>query len=154
MIDFKSLASQDFIKGEGLEIGALHSPFPVREGVKVKYVDRLNNEELRKHYTELDKYIMTNVDIVDDGETLATIPDNSQDFVIESHFIEHARNPINAIRNALRVLKENGVLLLVIPDKNYTMELLRDSTSFAHLIMDDHSLSEARDMQHYEDFAK
>lgn len=153
MLDYKSIVAQDFIKGEGIEIGALHSPFPVQPGTKVRYVDRLSVEDLRKQYTELDKYILVNVDIVDDGELLDTIPDSSQDFVIESHFLEHARNPINAIRNGLRVLKEDGYFVLVIPDKNYNIELLRTVTKFDHLLDDENVPSATRDFSHYKDFA-
>ncbi|MDP9254039.1 MAG: hypothetical protein M3O66_03725, partial [Verrucomicrobiota bacterium] len=80
-----------FIKGNGLEIGALHQPLKLYKGARVRYLDRLPTEELRRHYPELANETQVNVDIVDDGETLRTIEDASYDFVIASHLVEHCR---------------------------------------------------------------
>jgi len=85
-IDRKTLASI-YLRGHGIEIGALQFPVKLPRSVKVRYVDRLTVSELRKHYPELDSYKLVKVDILDDGETLATIGDASQDFVIANHFL-------------------------------------------------------------------
>ncbi len=76
--------SREFIKGEGIEIGALHLPLKVYKA-KVTYVDRMNVGELRQHYPELRKFSLINVDIVDNGETLRKIKNESQD-------IDHINN--------------------------------------------------------------
>ena len=76
-----------YIKGAGIEIGALHSPLPVPKQAKVKYVDRMSVADLRKHYPEKKTSNLVAVDIVDNGETLAMLANDSQDFVIANHFL-------------------------------------------------------------------
>ena len=83
--------SDRYLEGEGIEIGALHRPLAVAPGARVRYVDREDERELRRHYPELAELPLVPVDIVDDGETLSTLADASVDFVIANHFIEYAR---------------------------------------------------------------
>jgi len=147
-----------YIKGEGVEIGAFNAPLPVPEGVRVRYVDIAPAEELEGHVEEfrgrergLD---FVAPDIVDDAQTLATIPDESQDFVIACHIIEHTEDPIGAFGNWLRVLKPGGVVFVAIPDKRFTFDVERDVTPFEHLLRD-HEEGPAWSRQgHYEDVAR
>lgn len=150
-IDRKTLASI-YLRGHGIEIGALQFPVKLPRSVKVRYVDRLTVSELRKHYPELDSYKLVKVDILDDGETLATIGDASQDFVIANHFLEHCENPIKAIMNFLRVLREGGILFLAIPDKRYTFDNKRETTSFDHLLRDYKEGPEGSRNKHLQDW--
>jgi SAM-dependent methyltransferase len=143
--------SNFYIKGDGIEIGALNGALPVNEAARVKYVDRMPVEELKKQYQGLE---LVNVDIVDDGERLDKIPDSSLDFVIANHFLEHCPNPILAIMNMLRVLKEGGILYLSIPDKRYTFDSERPVTGLEHLIKD-YNLSPGWSReQHFEEWVK
>lgn len=50
-----------------------------------------------------------------DGQLLATIPDATFDVVHSSHFLEHARDPLDALRHQLRVLKPGGHVVCLIP---------------------------------------
>jgi predicted SAM-dependent methyltransferase len=134
-LDRETLASI-YLSGVGIEIGALHNPLRVTSSMKVRYVDRMPISELRKQYPELKSYKLVNVDIVDDGETLKTVKDATQDFVVANHFLEHCENPINAVVNFVRVLRDGGVLYLSIPDKRYTFDRKRQVTSLDHHIHD------------------
>jgi len=125
-----------YIMGDGIEIGALHNPLSVPRSGRVKYVDRMTLEDLRKHYPDLNVKDLVKVDIIDDGERLAGIMDSSQDFVIANHFIEHTQNPILAVKNMFRVLKDGGSLYLAVPDKRYTFDKQRPSTPIDHLVRD------------------
>jgi len=125
-----------YLDGVGIEIGALHNPLRVPLSAKVRYVDRHSVSELRKQYPEMQSLKLANVDIIDDGETLKTIEDSTQDFVIANHFLEHCENPINAVINFLRVLRDGGILYLSIPDKQFTFDKKRQVSSFEHLIHD------------------
>jgi len=142
-----------FLRGEGIEIGALHNPLKVPRRARVKYVDRLSHIELAKEHPEL-RSKLVRVDIVDDGETLATIPDSSQDFVIANHFVEHCQNPIGALRNMLRVLRRDGVLFLAIPDNRYTFDAGRPVTPIEHLLRDDLEGPSWSRRQHYEEWTR
>lgn len=128
--------SERHIAGNGLEIGALHKPLRVPDDARVRYVDRYDEAGLRSHYPELDELPLVKVDVVDDGETLATIPDASVDFVIANHFIEHTQNPLQTLSNHLRVLREGGVLYLAVPDKRRTFDVDRALTPLEHVLRD------------------
>ncbi len=132
-LDREALASI-YLTGNGIEVGALHNPLRVPAYVNVQYVDLKQPEELQKFYVGV-----TNIkapDILTDGETLAGVGDESQDFVIANHFIEHCQDPIGTIENFLRVLKPKGILFLTIPDKRFTFDVRRPPTTFEHLLKD------------------
>src|SRR5438093_10688055 len=115
--------ARSYLRGDGLEIEALHNPLIVPPAARVRYVDRMGVADLRREYPELSGKPLVDVDILDDGETLASIGDGTQDFVIANHFIEHCENPIGAVRNLLRALKGGGVLSLAISSEEHTSEL-------------------------------
>lgn len=143
-----------YLKGEGIEIGALHNPLPVPSHVRVKYVDRMSKNALKKHYEELSQLSLVEIDIIDDGEKLETISNESQDFVIANHFIEHAQNPILTIQNMLRVLKKGGVLYIALPDKRYTFDQDRPITPLEHLITDYERGPEYSRYAHFEEWTR
>ncbi len=143
-----------YLRGRGLEIGALDQPLPVPRRARVTYVDRMTSRELRQQYQEMRGIRLARVDIVDDGETLATIPDASQDFVIANHFIEHCSNPIGALQNHFRVLKTGGCLFMATPDKRFTFDLCRQVTPLSHLWHDYEGCPDWTKRQHFEDFVQ
>lgn len=149
----REIAAQ-YLHGEGIEIGALHSPLQVPETVKVRYVDRLSVFDLRMQYPELNELPLVNVDIIDDGEVLATLADSSVDFVIANHMIEHCQNPIASMRNYLRVVKPGGTIYLAIPDKRYTFDRDRPVTPLEHLIRDDLQGPETSRIAHFEEYIR
>ncbi|NJP12642.1 MAG: methyltransferase domain-containing protein [Leptolyngbyaceae cyanobacterium RU_5_1] len=151
--DRKTIADY-YLKGTGIEIGALHNPLQVPVSATVQYVDRMAVSDLKQHYPELAALALVDVDILDDGEHLNTIPDSSQDFVIANHFIEHCQDPIRAIQNMLRVLKSGGILYLGIPDKRHTFDVHRPITDIDHLLKDYYQGSECSRKQHYIEWAK
>lgn len=125
-----------YLSGNGIEIGALHSPLNVPPDAKVRYVDRMSVADLRKQYRELAESELVAIDIIDDGETLKSIADSCLDFVIANHMIEHCQDPIGTIEQHLRVLKQGGILYMAIPDMRYTFDKDRPVTSLEHLIKD------------------
>jgi predicted SAM-dependent methyltransferase len=136
-IDTRTRISFRYIKGNGIEIGALHNPLSTCDRAKVKYVDRLPSGELHKHYSDLNPHQMVNIDLIDNGEILSTIEDNSLDFIIANHFLEHCENPIGTIRNHLKKIKTGGFLYYAIPEKTHTFDIERPLTEFQHLVEDD-----------------
>jgi glycosyltransferase involved in cell wall biosynthesis/SAM-dependent methyltransferase len=149
----RAIAAQ-YLQGEGIEIGALHSPLQVPESVKVRYVDRLSVFDLRMQYPELNELPLVNVDIIDDGEILGTIADASVDFVIANHMIEHCQNPIASLQNYLRVVKPGGAIYLAIPDKRYTFDRDRPVTPLEHLVRDYQAGPETSRISHFEEYIR
>lgn len=143
-----------YLNGEGIEVGALHSPLEVPAGVKVYYVDRMSVADLRQQYPELAGHNLVEADIVDNGETLESIKDNFWDFVIANHMIEHCQNPIGTIENFLRVLKPGGLVYMGVPDKRYTFDRDRPLTSLDHLIQDYKEGPEWSKQSHFEEWVR
>src|SRR5215831_15413589 len=67
---------------------------------------------------------------------LAVIPSNTYDFVLSSHTLEHIANPLRALSEWKRVLKGNGILVLVVPHRDGTFDHRRPVTTLEHLIQD------------------
>jgi SAM-dependent methyltransferase len=143
-----------FLRGEGLEIGALHLPLRLPPAVSVKYVDRMTVPDLRAHYPELGELPLVETDIVDNGETLATIADASQDFVVANHFLEHCQNPIRTIQTVFRVLRVGGVLFMAVPDKRWTFDIDRPCTTLDHLLRDYRDGPEWSKRSHFEEWSR
>ncbi len=143
----------EMLQGKGIEIGALQSPV-IAEHLEVQYVDRYSRDQLINEYPELKAEEVVEVHILDDAETLASIDDESQDFVIANHVIEHMRDPIGALLNWSRVLRTGGRIFLAAPDKRFTFDEQRKLTSWQHLVDDHRSPSRDRDFEAFQDFAR
>ena len=143
-----------WLRGDGLEIGALHAPVPLPPGARARYVDRLPVEQLRAHYPELAARPLVSVDVIDDGERLASIPDASQDFVVACHFLEHAQDPIGVIATQLRVLKPGSALFLAVPDRRRTFDRRRPPTSWEHAVRDHRDGPAASYEEHLREWAE
>jgi SAM-dependent methyltransferase len=151
-LDREALSYQ-YLKGNGIEIGALHNPLKVSSKAHVKYLDRYDYTGLNAHYPEL-KRSFVKVDIIDDGELLGAVADGSQDFVIANHFLEHCKNPLLTLSHMYRVLKKNGILYLALPDKRFTFDAKRPITPLEHLLQDYHTGPEFSKLQHYEEWVR
>jgi SAM-dependent methyltransferase len=123
--------------GEGIEIGPGHSPFPVPAGVKVSYVDRWEPTENSSLFPELgdpQTFPKPDIPVNLDRDRLSAVPDESQDFVIASHIIEHLANPLAMLMEIHRVLRPGGFLILLLPDRHRTFDRERAPTPLAHLV--------------------
>ncbi len=126
------------LRGEGIEIGAGHWPFPTPVGVgSVKYVSRHSPQDERRLFPEVsEEHDFGIVDVIADMDRdgLAAFSDHSQDFVIASHVVEHLAAPIWAISEFIRVVRPGGYIVLVLPDRRLTFDRDRDPTPIEHLI--------------------
>jgi SAM-dependent methyltransferase len=144
-----------YLRGDGLEVGALHLPLGLPRGARARYVDRMGVEDLRAHYPELDEYDLVTPDFIDDGEQLASVPTGSMDFVIVNHLIEHTQDPIGALLAQARVLREDGILYLAAPDRRRTkFDRNRPETPLEHLLRDHEEGPEWSRAQHYEEWSR
>jgi len=73
---------------------------------------------------------------ISDGVKLDSIKDGQYDFVLSSHSIEHFANPLKALLEWKRVIKDGGYILLIIPHKDNTFDRKRPITTLEHLIED------------------
>jgi len=138
-----------YIKGSGIEFGAGSSPFPTLPNVTVVYADLKNS--LEHSLSFYDKTDIIDVDIVCDVVS-DVLSSNTYDFCILCHVIEHVQSPITALKNIYRILKKNGVCILVVPDKNKTFDAKRELTTLDHMVKDYESYSRNEDFMHYLEF--
>lgn len=143
-----------YLRGAGIEIGALHNPLKVPDAAKVTYVDRMPNEALRAHYKKLGDTPLVAIDRYDDGEKLSTFADGSQAFVIANHFLEHCESPLHALQAMHRVLQPGGILYLAVPDKRFTFDQVRPVTPFAHVWRDYQEGPAWSRSAHFEEWAR
>jgi SAM-dependent methyltransferase len=143
-----------FLHGQGLEIGALHLPLPMPRDASVRYVDRYDRAALVREYPELEGHDLVDVDVIDDGEKLATVPDGSADFVVANHFLEHTEDPIGTLAEHARVLRPGGVLYLANPDPRVTFDAVRPLTTIEHLARDHREGPALSRDEHYEEWVR
>lgn len=131
--DLRTIMSRRYVHGEGVEIGALHMPLKLAEDATAKYVDYIPVDELRRQYPELKKLNLVDVSLVDNAEKLTKVKNNSVDFIIANHFLEHCQDPIGTVVTFFSKLRGNGILYMAVPDKRYTFDMNRKITTYKHL---------------------
>lgn len=129
---------RSIFKGTGVDLGPWHMPFET-PNARTLLCDRYSVEEMRQVFSEFaidsdvklpDSDVVSNFDL--DG--LSVLEDQSQDFVIASHLLEHLSQPFLFLTEINRVLKDEGLLLIALPDKRYTFDKNRVSEPFSHYV--------------------
>lgn len=82
---------------------------------------------------------------------LSGIPNEKYDFVLSCHCLEHTANPIKALKEWCRILKPEGRLALILPDKQFTFDHKRPYTTINHLISDYENNTGEGDSTHFEE---
>ncbi len=126
-------------KGRGIEIGPSHNPLaPKKEGYKVHIIDHMSRDKLiakyKDHHLNLEN--IEDVDFVWQGETYLELTGTSKhyDWIIASHVIEHAPDLICFLNDCDSILKDDGVISLVVPDKRYCFDHYRPITGISKII--------------------
>jgi len=91
------------------------------------------------------------IQYISEASDLNLIQDSKYDFVLSCNCLEHLANPLKAIQEWLRVIKPGGLLLLVLPNKEYCFDHNRPVTEFSHLLIDFHNEVEENDLTHLND---
>ncbi len=154
---FREDLARRYLRGDGIEIGALHRPLRLPPEARVRYVDIMTRDELlATHSSEVygNPRWVVETDVVDDGERLTNFADRSVDFVVANHMLEHTEDPILALSHLLRTLRPGGVLYLTLPDARQTFDASRPRTSVDHLAQDHGVGPEWSRQQHYREWAQ
>jgi hypothetical protein len=125
--------------GRGLEIGPCHAPIaPKRGGFNVEILDHLDRDALIRKYqghpVDLDQ--IEPVDYIWNGEPYAELIGKTKhyDWIIASHVIEHTPDLIGFLGDCDCILKDTGVLSLMIPDARYCFDHFRPLTGLSKII--------------------
>jgi SAM-dependent methyltransferase len=150
----KRVRAARWLSGSGIEIGALHNPLQVPEGLEVRYVDRTTEAELRRQYPELDGHDFVPVSFIGNAEDLSAIADGSVDFVIANHLMEHLENPIRGLEEMTRVVRPGGILYVALPDPRVTFDRERPLTAVEHVVQEYRQGTEATRVAHFAEWAE
>jgi SAM-dependent methyltransferase len=91
---------------------------------------------------------------VGEATELPMIDDDSYDFLLSSHTIEHTANPLRALREWHRVLRPGALLVIVAPDPTRTFDRRRPVTTLAHLIEDEARETPESDLTHMDEIVR
>ncbi|MET0930470.1 MAG: class I SAM-dependent methyltransferase [Aeromicrobium sp.] len=138
------LGLTDLEHGPGLEIAPLHKPVARKPEWDVTYVDIVSTEQLREHYAhdaEVPPEDIVDVDLPLTGpdgtiRSLADVagPGAPYAWVIASHVIEHVPDLITWLEDLAALLRDNGALVLAIPDLRYSFDIHREQTTVGAML--------------------
>lgn len=125
-----------YLRGAGVEIGALSQPLIISPDIRVRYVDRMSRAEASVEFPFLSPVHLVDPSYIGDGFTLDFLADGTQDFVIANHVLEHAPDPIGVLSSWTRVLRPGGTLFVTVPLAAQSFDRGRTITQLDHLILD------------------
>lgn len=88
---------------------------------------------------------------ISEGNDLSFAQDNTYDCILSCHNFEHYANPLKALKEWKRVVRNNGALLLIVPHKDNTFDHRRPITTIEHLIEDEQRQIGEDDTTHFEE---
>ena len=97
---------------------------------------------------QYDKHRPLGQQYISEATNLKQIKSETYDFILSSHVLEHIANPLNALYEWIRVLKAEGVLVLILPHKEGTFDHKRKVTNLSHLIKDYDQETKENDFTH------
>jgi SAM-dependent methyltransferase len=125
-----------YLRGFGVEVGALAFPLRLSKKASATYIDIATREESIRKFPELDPNDIVQVDFISDGFTLTGVPSDQFDFLIANHVLEHSPNPIGALVQWCRVIKPGGILYFTVPHVDKCFDRGRHVTTFQHMFED------------------
>ncbi|HOU14694.1 MAG TPA: class I SAM-dependent methyltransferase [Anaerolineae bacterium] len=127
------------LHGRGLEIGPGVNPFSA-EALK-----------LDKGFKFFDNAL--EIDVVGMATQLP-FKNNTFDFIVARHVLEHTANPLLMLREMARILTLTGKMVITLPNKLATFDFFRKPTSFFHLYLDYISHRKDNDKSHAQEWIK
>ena len=65
---------------------------------------------------------------------ISNVDNKTYDFVFGSHCLEHIANPLKAIYEWLRIVKDGGFIIMILPEKSQCFDHKRSVSSFSTLL--------------------
>jgi SAM-dependent methyltransferase len=91
---------------------------------------------------------------ISEATDLANVHSGRYDFVLSSHTLEHVANPLAALREWRRILRSDGVVVLVVPHRDGTFDHRRPITDLEHMIEDECRGVGEDDLTHLEEIIR
>jgi hypothetical protein len=133
------VAGIDLRNGKGLELGPLTNPVVTRSMGDIRYLDHVDTDALRARYASHDGFdvdSIVDIDYAINGESIRSAVGDDAPFayVVASHVIEHVPDLIGWLDDLRRVLRDDAVVSLAIPDHRRTFDALRSPTVAADVL--------------------
>jgi SAM-dependent methyltransferase len=122
---FKQLAK--FAHGKILEVGFGNRPNLYLKG-DITGLDIVKKKTLPPNFKKM---------VVGDSQNMHMIKDKTFDCVVSGDMIEHLENPSNFLREAHRVLKDDGLLIVSTPNSSFLLSVLADILFLKHFYFND-----------------
>ena len=72
--------------------------------------------------------------IINDAVHITQVKENEYDFCFSSHSLEHIANPLKAVHEWLRILKKDGYIIIIVPEKSVCFDHKREYSKFSTLV--------------------
>jgi len=72
--------------------------------------------------------------IINDAVNISLVENNYYDFCFSSLSLEHIANPLKAINEWLRIIKNDGYIIIIVPEKSACFDHNRDYSQFSTLL--------------------
>jgi len=72
--------------------------------------------------------------IINDAVNITNVQNEVYDFCFSSHCLEHIANPLKAISEWLRIVKKDGYIIIIVPEKSMCFDHKRNYTEFTRLL--------------------
>jgi len=150
-------------KHDGIEIGGpsilFKTTLPLYQ--KLKSLDGVNftsstvwEGNIKSGFTYSYIWNRKGTQFISDGTDLSIIQDESYDFVLSSNCLEHIANPLKALSEWKRILRDGGALILVLPNKLSNPDHNRSITSFDHIHEDFNRNTTEDDLTHLDEILR
>ncbi len=73
---------------------------------------------------------------IGDAVNLGFVESGCYDFILSCHSLEHVANPLKALTEWMRIIRQEGLILLVLPNKDSNFDHKRPITDFEHVLND------------------
>jgi len=124
------------LRGDGIEIGAMHYPLKVPAGARVRYVDKVSADVSLGRFSEIRHLQLVRPDFVEDGFRLPSFASASVDFLIANHVLEHTNDVLGTMDRWAEVIAPGGILFLSVPLAERCFDRGRPITPIDHFVSD------------------
>lgn len=124
----------------GLEIAPNWVPLLFKQETNVYYCDRMCYQELIEREKNNPDRIKYGLDIMpidfvwEDNKPLVKCTNLKFDYIVHAHVLEHVPNFLGFLNQQREVLKDNGLIGLILPDPKRSGEYFRPLTTAAQII--------------------
>jgi SAM-dependent methyltransferase len=95
-----------------------------------------SNNTIWSNHTDVYNYYngKTGRVIINDAVNISCVQNDCYDFCFSSHSLEHIANPLKAINEWLRIIKNGGYIIIIVPEKSVCFDHKRNYSEFSTLL--------------------